>query len=98
METRDYCRKMNGELNNWKVRLYEIISRMDEIPGGSRETIYRKVNGVLEVMNELNGRLERLPGNSPAENEQKKREISERMNTLEQRCEDAEKFFFQTSP
>lgn len=93
MEIKAYCRKMDAELTAWKVKLYEVISRMDQLPAGSRETIYQHVNTVLALMAEIDARIETLQSQCPREWRGRDAEINNKITELGKRYLKTEKVF-----
>ncbi|MDW7773899.1 MAG: hypothetical protein SCH71_13510 [Desulfobulbaceae bacterium] len=96
MEVRDYCRKMDAELIRWKVKLYDVISKMDQVPAGSKERIYENVNGMLILMAELDDRISTLRSQCPEEWRMQDEEIRKKMVHLKNSYSTTEKVFINT--
>lgn len=67
MKIRDYCNNVSTELTMWKAKLYDVISKMDKLPTGSKEKMYEEINGLHILMAELDDRLDQLQRECPTE-------------------------------
>lgn len=60
MEVKDYCRYADLELSAWKAKLYDVLSKIDQLPTANKQRMYEDVNGLHIVMAELDDRIEKL--------------------------------------
>ena len=76
---------MDAELTGWKVKLYDIINKMDQLSPEDRGNINEKVNNVLSLMIDLNGILDTLQSQPHVDWQGKNQAIQEKMAELREK-------------
>lgn len=89
MEIYDYCKNVDMELTLWKAKLYDVISKIDRLPTGSKQRMYEEINGLHIVMTELEDRIKKLRTECPVEWNPVQEEINVRLSGLSSRYNDA---------
>ena len=49
MKARNCCKTMQAELTAWKANVYDIVRKMEELPGGERERILPNIEDLAHV-------------------------------------------------
>lgn len=88
MEINDYCKNVDMELTMWKARLYDVISKIDRLPTGSKQRMYEEINGLHIVMSELEDRIGKLRTECPIEWRPAQEEIKVKLSGLSSRYND----------
>lgn len=88
MELSDYCKGVDIELTMWKAKLYDVISRMDQLPTGNKQRMYEQVNGLHIVMAELEERIDKLRKECPTEWKPDQEEIRAKFSELNTKYND----------
>lgn len=88
MEIKDYCRNVDMELNVWKAKLYDVISKMDHLPTANKQRMYEEVNGLHILMAELEERIEKLRSECPTEWSPDQEDIKVKFSELGSRYND----------
>jgi hypothetical protein len=57
MASRTYCNNVAGELETWSERLHNLSSEIDAMPTGSKERLFSQIEGLHQIMTELDERL-----------------------------------------
>lgn len=89
METKDYCKYVDMELNVWKAKLYDVISKIEHLPTGNKQRMYEQVNGLHIVMSDLEERINKLRTECPLEWKPEQKEIQAKLGELSSRYNDA---------
>jgi hypothetical protein len=89
MEIYDYCKNVDMELTVWKAKLYDVISKIDRLPTGSKQRMYEEINGLHIVMTELDDRIKKLRTECPVEWRPAQEDINVRLSGLSSRYNDA---------
>lgn len=89
MELSDYCKGVDIELTMWKAKLYDVLSRMDQLETGNKQRMYEQVNGLHILMSELEERIEKLRRECPTEWQPDQEEIRTKFSELGNKYNDA---------
>ncbi len=60
MDLQSYCDNIAIELTGWKLKLTDIVRRLDDLPSGDKEKVISEVNDMHILSEEFNDRIERL--------------------------------------
>lgn len=63
MEALNCCKTMAAELTAWKANVYDIVRRMDSLPGGDKEKILPNIEDLHMLIAELDDRIEQIREN-----------------------------------
>jgi len=58
MKARNCCKTMQAELTAWKANVYDIVRKMEELPGGEREKILPNIEDLHMLIAEMDDRIE----------------------------------------
>ena len=58
MKARNCCKTMQAELTAWKANVYDIVRKMEELPGGERERILPNIEDLHMLISEMDDRIE----------------------------------------
>ena len=67
MKARNCCKTMQAELTAWKANVYDIVRKMEELPGGEREKILPNVEDLHMLIAEMDDRIEYIRDNCTPE-------------------------------
>jgi len=82
MELQSYCDNIATELMGWKVKVYDIVRKLDKMPTGDKEKVVPQVNELHTLIEELTDRIDRLKKECPAQWEPDKMELEGKISTL----------------
>lgn len=94
MELSDYCKGVDGELTIWKAKLYDVLSRIDQLETGNKQRMYEQVNGLHILMSELEERIDKLRRECPTEWQPDQEEIRVKFAELGSKYNDAKGVLF----
>jgi len=94
MDVKDYCKNVDIELNAWRAKLYNVMRQMDDLPEGDKQRINVQVNGLHNIMTELDHRIDQLRTSCPTEWEPEKSEIKGKITDLEEQYSEVDSFFY----
>ena len=60
MDIQSYCENACIELTGWKLKLADIVRRLDDLPSGDKEKVISEVNDMHILIEEFNDRIQRL--------------------------------------
>ena len=58
MKARNCCKTMQAEMTAWKANVYDIVRKMEELPGGERERILPNIEDLHMLIAEMDDRIE----------------------------------------
>jgi hypothetical protein len=58
---------MEAELTAWKANVYDIVHKMDELPGGEKEKILPNIEDLHMLLAEMDDRIEQIRKNCSPE-------------------------------
>jgi SMC interacting uncharacterized protein involved in chromosome segregation len=67
MKARNCCKTMQAELTAWKANVYDIVRRMEELPGGEKERIRPNIEDLHMLISEMDDRIEYVRDNCTPE-------------------------------
>jgi hypothetical protein len=94
MELSEYCEGVENELTVWKAKLYDVMTRMDGLPTGSKQRMFEQVNGLHMVMAELEERIDKLRTECPTQWKPDQEEIRAKFSELHLKYNDASGVLF----
>ena len=77
MELKDYCSAMESELTGWKAKMYDVVRRVDSLPGVEKDKILSTVGDLHILLEEFSVRVDQLRNECPTEWSPYKKEIDE---------------------
>jgi hypothetical protein len=85
---------MQAELTAWKANVYDIVRRMEELPGGERERILPNIEDLHMLISEMDDRIEQIRENCTPETgiddiRTEKEEFDKHLATLRVTAEEA---------
>ena len=67
MKARNCCKTMQAELTAWKANVYDVVRKMEELPGGERERILPNIEDLHMLISEMDERIEYIRDNCTPE-------------------------------
>jgi hypothetical protein len=67
MKARNCCNTMQAELTAWKANVYDVVRKMEELPGGERERILPNIEDLHMLISEMDDRIEYIRDNCTPE-------------------------------
>jgi hypothetical protein len=67
MKARNCCQTMQAELTAWKANVYDIVRKMEELPGGEKERIRSNIEDLHMLISEMDARIEHVRDNCSPE-------------------------------
>jgi hypothetical protein len=67
MKARNCCKTMEAELTAWKANVYDIVRKMEELPGGERVKILPNIEDLHILISEMDQRLDQIRDNCTPE-------------------------------
>ena len=67
MKARNCCKTMQAELTAWKANVYDIVRKMEEMPGGEREKILPNIEDLHILISEMDARIDSINDNCTPE-------------------------------
>lgn len=61
------CKAMEMELAAWKATIYDIVRKMDKLPGGVKEKFFPHIEDLHMLVEELDQRIENIRANCTPE-------------------------------
>ncbi len=60
MKARNCCKTMEMELTAWKAIVYDIVRKMESLPGGEKEKILPNIEDLHIMISEMDSRIEEV--------------------------------------
>jgi len=94
MKARNCCNTMQAELTAWKANVYDVVRKMEELPGGERERILPNIEDLHMLISEMDDRIEDIRDNCTPETgiddiRTEKEEFDKHLATLRVTAEEA---------
>jgi len=94
MKARNCCRTMQAELTAWKANVYDIVRKMEELPGGEKEKIRPNIEDLHMLIAEMDERIDYVRDNCTPETgiediRSEKEEFDKHLGTLRMKSEEA---------
>jgi hypothetical protein len=67
MKARNCCKTMQAELTAWKANVYDIVRKMEGLPGGEKERIRPHIEDLHMLISEMDDRIEYVRDNCTPE-------------------------------
>jgi hypothetical protein len=67
MKARNCCKTMEAELTAWKANVYDIVRKMEELPGGGKEKFLPNIEDLHILITEMDDRIEHIRQNCSPE-------------------------------
>ena len=61
------CKTMEAELTAWKANVYDIVRKMEELPGEKRETVFPNIEDLHILIAEMDNRIDQIRVNCSPE-------------------------------
>ena len=65
MSALNCCKTMEAELTAWKANVYDIVHKMDELPGGEKEKILSNIEDLHILIAEMDDRIDQIRKTAP---------------------------------
>ena len=94
MKARNCCKTMQAELTAWKANVYDIVRKMEELPGGQKDKILPNIDDLHILISEMDDRIEHIQDNCTPETgiddiRTEKEEFDKHLATLRVTAEEA---------
>jgi len=94
MKARNCCKTMQAELTAWKANVYDIVRKMEELPGGQKDKILPNIEDLHILISEMDDRIEHIQDNCTPETgiddiRTEKEEFDKHLATLRVTAEEA---------
>jgi hypothetical protein len=63
MKALNCCKTMEAEVTAWKANVYDIVRKMEELPGGQREKILSNIEDLHILIAEMGDRIDEIREN-----------------------------------
>ena len=67
MKARNCCKTMQAELTAWKANVYDIVRKMEELPGGQKDKVLPNIEDLHMLIAEMDDRIEDIRDNCTPE-------------------------------
>ena len=67
MKARNCCNTMQAELTAWKANVYDIVRKMEELPGGQKDKVLPNIEDLHILISEMDDRIEYIRDNCTPE-------------------------------
>jgi len=67
MKARNCCKTMQAELTAWKANVYDILRKMEELPGGEKDKVRPNIEDLHMLIAEMDDRIEDIRDNCTPE-------------------------------
>ena len=94
MEAMDCCKTMQAELTAWKANVYDIVRKMEALPGGERNKILPNIEDLHMLISEMDARIDFIRDNCTPETgiddiRKEKEEFEKHLGTLRVKSDEA---------
>jgi predicted nuclease with TOPRIM domain len=89
MQVRDYCDNVSVELMGWKVKMYDVMSKLEKVPSGDKEKVQPYLNDIHMILETLNDRIAQLRTECPTEWDPQKKEVDDVLGKIQNRWDEA---------
>jgi len=88
MHVRDYCDNVAAELTGWKVKMYDVMRKLEKVPSGDKEKLQPYLNDIHMILESLNDRIAQLRTECPASWDPQKKEVDEVLGKIQTRWDE----------
>jgi hypothetical protein len=67
MKALNCCKTMEAELMAWKANVYDIVRKLDELPGGEKEKLHPNIEDLHMLIEEMDDRIDEIRKNCNAD-------------------------------
>ena len=67
MKARNCCKTMEMELTAWKAIIYDIVRKMDKLPGGAKDKILPNIEDIHMMIEDMDVRIDSIRDNCTPE-------------------------------
>lgn len=97
MKAINCCKTMQAELTAWKANVYDIVRKMELLPGGEREKIHSNIEDLHMLIVELDDRIEYIRDNCTPDTcmddiRTEREEFDKHLGTLRVKSDEAMRF------
>ena len=89
MHVRDYCDNVSAELMGWKVKMYDVMRKLEKVPSGDKEKVQPYLNDIHMILESLDDRIAQLRTECPTEWDPQKKEVDEVLGKIQVRWDEA---------
>ena len=89
MHVRDYCDNVSAELMGWKVKMYDVMRKLQKVPSGDKDKVQPYLNDIHMILESLDDRIAQLRTECPTEWDPQKKEVDEVLGKLQVRWDEA---------
>ena len=88
MHVRDYCDNVSAELTGWKVKMYDVMRKLENVPSGDKDKVQPYLNDIHMILESLNDRIAQLRTECPTDWDPQKKEVDEVLGKIQTRWDD----------
>jgi len=88
MDAKSFCDSLIIELTGWKVKIYDVVRKLDKVSSGDKQKVVPMVNELHMVIEELTDRIERLKKDCPLHWAPEKIELEGKFSQLKTQWEE----------
>lgn len=89
MHVRDYCDNVSAELMGWKVKMYDVMRKLEKAPSGDKDKVQPYLNDIHMILESLDDRIAQLRTECPTEWDPQKKEVDEVLGKIQVRWDEA---------
>ncbi len=89
MHVRDYCDNVSAELMGWKVKMYDVMRKLEKVSSGDKEKVQPYLNDIHMILESLDDRIAQLRTECPTEWDPQKKEVDEVLGKIQVRWDEA---------
>ncbi len=89
MHVRDYCDNVSAELMGWKVKMYDVMRKLEKVPSGDKDKVQPYLNDIHMILESLDDRIAQLRTECPTEWDPQKKEVDEVLGKIQVRWDEA---------
>ncbi len=94
MKARNCCKTMQAELTAWKANVYDIVRKMEELPGGEKDKVRPNIEDLHMLIAEMDDRIEYIRDNCTPETgiddiRSEREEFDKHLSTLRVKTDEA---------
>ncbi|MFC1833502.1 hypothetical protein ACFL2Q_02040 [Thermodesulfobacteriota bacterium] len=89
MHVRDYCDNVSAELMGWKVKMYDVMRKLEKVSSGDKDKVKPYLNDIHMILESLDDRIAKLRTECPTEWDPQKKEVDEVLGKIQVRWDDA---------
>jgi hypothetical protein len=77
MDVRDFCNGLESELTAWKAKLFDVVSRADQLGTAEKEKVWANFNDMKIIIQDLEDKIAQLKHECPSDWSPQKKEIED---------------------